>query len=502
MTTHIFGVDIDLQAVEVTKLSLLLKVLEGEKADTIARQMDLFKTRALPDLGANIRCGNSLIDSHFYKSYSLSLLTEDDKIRLNIFDWDDEFPFFRRSKFDCVIGNPPYLYSAGSEYSAYFQSYYSFSNYQTDFYVYFIERGLALLRKGGAMGYIIPDSWLNSDSFGKMRSALVNEWHLERVCVYKYNVFRSANIENTVFVAQNRKPGAEIPIYEFSSPTDGRLVNTLAVADINRLGILDPGHSKTGEAIISHLDTFPRLKRIVDLNRGIHAYRTDGYGKTAFGHGPQTKRDKDERSYHSTTKRDSTYLPEVRGRDVLWCRYRHSGKYISYGEWLAEPRNPKYILNPKIVFRKTLGNILSAALIIEPAAVDQSLYIAIEKNNDIEILKFVLGVTASSLGAWYLRTKYSIYDKLHPWYTKKHLEDFPIPPASSKIAGIVDKILAAQTAETSAKTEGERRRAAREINVYRRDLDKAVFASFGLSDKQGDFIRAATATGGAAHYTN
>jgi hypothetical protein len=35
LTAHIFGVDIDRQAVEVTKLSLLLKVLEGENDESL-----------------------------------------------------------------------------------------------------------------------------------------------------------------------------------------------------------------------------------------------------------------------------------------------------------------------------------------------------------------------------------------------------------------------------------------------------------------------------------
>ena len=59
MIRHIYGVDIDTQAVEVTKLSLLLKVLEGES------QFRLFHERALPDLGNNIKCGNSLIGPEF-----------------------------------------------------------------------------------------------------------------------------------------------------------------------------------------------------------------------------------------------------------------------------------------------------------------------------------------------------------------------------------------------------------------------------------------------------
>ena len=57
----IYGVDIDAQAVEVTKLSLLLKVLEGESRESISSLLRYFKERALPDLGENIKCGNSLI---------------------------------------------------------------------------------------------------------------------------------------------------------------------------------------------------------------------------------------------------------------------------------------------------------------------------------------------------------------------------------------------------------------------------------------------------------
>jgi hypothetical protein len=62
---HIFGVDIDPQAVEVTKLSLLLKVLEGESEHSLATQLSFFQERALPDLSHNIKCGNSLIGPDF-----------------------------------------------------------------------------------------------------------------------------------------------------------------------------------------------------------------------------------------------------------------------------------------------------------------------------------------------------------------------------------------------------------------------------------------------------
>ena len=66
MLNNIYGVDIDTQAVEVTKLSLLLKVLEDETGETLNPQRKLFHERALPNLGGNIKCGNSLIGPDFY----------------------------------------------------------------------------------------------------------------------------------------------------------------------------------------------------------------------------------------------------------------------------------------------------------------------------------------------------------------------------------------------------------------------------------------------------
>lgn len=66
LLNSIFGVDIDAQAVEVTRLSLLLKVLEGETEQTLQLLLRFSKERALPDLGDNVKCGNSLIGPDFY----------------------------------------------------------------------------------------------------------------------------------------------------------------------------------------------------------------------------------------------------------------------------------------------------------------------------------------------------------------------------------------------------------------------------------------------------
>jgi hypothetical protein len=111
LLNNLFGVDIDPQAVEVTKLSLLLKVLEGENQETIGSQLSLWQERVLPDLGKNIQCGNSLIGPDYFEGRQLSMLAdEEERYRVNAFDWGSAFPqVFAQGGFDAVVGNPPYV---------------------------------------------------------------------------------------------------------------------------------------------------------------------------------------------------------------------------------------------------------------------------------------------------------------------------------------------------------------------------------------------------------
>ena len=166
LTTHIYGVDIDPQAVEVSKLSLLLKSLEGESDATLSFQMKLFeKHRALPNLADNIKCGNSLIEPNYFKG---TLIPEPDEIRrLRAFDWREAFPDAMNAAggFDCVISNPPYVDSETMKIVCpgmreLIHANYSMTKGNWDTYIAFFERGFELLRKDGLLSFITPDKWL------------------------------------------------------------------------------------------------------------------------------------------------------------------------------------------------------------------------------------------------------------------------------------------------------------------------------------------------------
>jgi len=181
LLNNIYGVDIDPQAVEVTKLSLLLKVMEGENQDTLERQMRLFKERALPDLGSNIKCGNSLIGPDFYQGKQMNLLDSEETYRVNPFDWEKEFPeIMSRGGFDVVIGNPPYIRIqtmkewAPSDVEIYKKHYASASKGNYDIYIVFVERGLSLLNKSARLGFILPHKFFNAQ-YGEPLRALLSK---------------------------------------------------------------------------------------------------------------------------------------------------------------------------------------------------------------------------------------------------------------------------------------------------------------------------------------
>lgn len=191
LLNNVYGVDIDSQAVEVTKLSLVLKVLEGETEESLGSQLALFQDRVLPDLGSNIKCGNSLISPQdFYVGHQPRLLEEEEVYRVNPFDWKAEFPQVFAGPdpgFDVVLGNPPYIRIqtmtewAPLEVEFYKQRYVSAKKGNYDIYVVFVERGLELLNSGGLLGYILPHKFFNAQYGEALRRIIAAGHHLSEV---------------------------------------------------------------------------------------------------------------------------------------------------------------------------------------------------------------------------------------------------------------------------------------------------------------------------------
>lgn len=197
LLNNIYGVDIDSQAVEVTKLNLLLKCLEGETEQTLAQQLRIFQERALPNLVDNIKCGNSLIGPDYYTERDPRLFDEDESRRVNAFDWDTEFTdIMSAGGFDCVIGNPPYLSFSGrqkpdgyEESINYWKKRYPWDAWPTS-HGLFLVRSLALRREGGFASFIVPDQVGHLDGYAPLREHITDRSQVIEVRYWGEDVFR------------------------------------------------------------------------------------------------------------------------------------------------------------------------------------------------------------------------------------------------------------------------------------------------------------------------
>ncbi len=200
LLNNIFGVDIDSQAVEVTKLSLLLKVLEGENAQTLESQYRLFHERALPDLANNIKCGNSLIGPDFYETIDSESVNDEVRKQVNPFDWNAEFLQIFSGKntgFDTVIGNPPYGAKLSNLERRYLQERFRLGT--TDTAALFMIHQNLLLRNKGFGGFIIPKPFTYASNWKKVRNNLI-ENTTEIADVSK--VWKKVKLEQIIYLCQ------------------------------------------------------------------------------------------------------------------------------------------------------------------------------------------------------------------------------------------------------------------------------------------------------------
>ncbi len=211
LLNNIYGVDVDAQAVEVAQWSLYLKLLEEETTTSAKQRLLEFARTAnlknlLPDLGKNIVCGNALIGRDVLDG-QLSPAGEERK--LNPMNFEDVFPeVMRRGGFDAVVGNPPYRREL--DYKRLFDQIAAGAfgrKYQTprmDLWHYFVYRGLDVLKRGGALSYIVNAYWTSGTGAEKLIGALRDRVRLVEVFFLgKLKVFQKVSGQHMILRVSN-----------------------------------------------------------------------------------------------------------------------------------------------------------------------------------------------------------------------------------------------------------------------------------------------------------
>ncbi|HBL53883.1 MAG TPA: restriction endonuclease subunit M [Syntrophaceae bacterium] len=393
LLNNIHGVDIDSQAVEVARLSLLLKCLEGQNRHSL--QTELFHERLLPDLDGNVKCGNSLIGRDFYDDQQGSLFDMEQKLKINAFDWNTEFKaIMADSGFDAVIGNPPYVGGSVFEeqYRSYIESKYCSYEYQLNMFSIFIEKGINLLKQDGRISYITPAVFLAQHYFKNIRDLILKN-NIDYILLLNYKVFESADTGDTCvfqisknFTKDHKVRHATIRKMEDFADIDFKIKSQSEfVANIRSEFNVTLDKNFVEKISISTV----KLKEIAEIIMGIKPYQK---GK---GVPKQTESTVTERIFDSKTKSSEIFKQYLIGKDIdRYTTKPIEERFIKYGKWLAEPRVTAPFDRTKIILRQTSDKIR--------ATLDEDRYCNLNNIYNIELKngldhKFLLGILNSKL---------------------------------------------------------------------------------------------------------
>ena len=543
---NLFGVDLDAQAVEVTKLSLLLKCLEGENEESIGAQSKLFHERALPDLDRNILCGNSLIGTDIVGTPAWEKMTPEERDRVNPFDYERAFPQVFEVKgggFDAVIGNPPYVRVQRLEHADidYIYERYHTPASKTDVSQIFMERSLELLSTRGKVGFISTSQWMTTDYGEKMRAYLSSARKIERVVDFgSLPVFRGISTYPAVFVMSRSRADA---------------LTAVKVVDRNQLSLAGIEAAAASPIDFGTLSSQPWNFAEFDLPRHLAAKRAIAWKPlSAYGHayiGDLTGMDEAfvltrQEAKDAAIEEDITFPYAYRGEEVVrfrttecasvviypydegddgspllippddlkkrfpnTYRYLHKHhdelierldtrtKYAAGSQWFRHlrPGSFDYIKPPKLhvkgIDRRLTVGLLGPQTIFNGANCPGFIL-----EGDSVVLSPLLGVLNSRLITYHMRVvcppKLSGYIR----FNATNINEIPVALGSEeetkRLASLVNSMLSLHKRLATELLPQKREQLQREIDATDRQIDALVYQLYGLTDDDIRIVEEAT----------
>ena len=494
---NIFGVDIDAQAVEVTKLSLLLKVLEGESEQTLATQLRFYHERALPDLGRNIKCGNSLIGPDFYDQQEMDFLDEEERYRINVFDWNAEFPeIIKAGGFDTVIGNPPYGIPFSDMEIRYLLTGFEDARKSPDSYCLFIIQAFRLLRQGGVLSFVVPNTFCDLENCDVFRRWLLEESTLTDLWQSGW-AFKQAIVDTVVLRLEKKKSSAKNLV---SISVDGQTYNRVARSFFaNELAKIDYRNSEEDRQLARAIQQRSKpLGSLATVRAGVKMYEK---GK---GLPKQTERTMKDRPFSAIGTCPSGWRVLYRGEDVGRYELAPPKEFVNYGPWLAAPRSPELFDSPKLLMRRTDDRLLACAELDSAICVNSCHVI---KLNDLTAPTssyfLLLGILNSKL----LQRIFEIQNpqmvgKIFAEIKVIYVERLPICQAGpdksadkdrhDRMVSLVERMLELHKQLAAAKTEYAKTNLQRQIDATDAQIDQLVYELYELTPDEIKIVEAAS----------
>src|SRR3989344_5871963 len=393
---NIYGVDINEESVEITKLSLFLK---------IAR-----KNKKLIDLSNNIKRGNSLID--------------DKNIDKRAFNWEKEFPF----KFDVIIGNPPYVSQKGTfenpniayrEREFYRKNYKTLSNNELktrggvklNLFGLWIEKSMGLLDKGGLLGLIVHKNLLKVESYKFLRKYILDNINIREILDLGSKVFEDVTGETIILILQNDKSEGNKILVETEVDLQKKKSKKSKINQDNFLNNADYTfniyeNKFMNEIKQSMIENSEKLENIYDI--------------VSFGLNTS-----DNKKYFIEDKINEKYKKAVMGRDIAkWCI--KSFGYVFYDDKVLTRKGDINSFNTKEkLILQRIGSELTTAYDGEGLYCYNSTNMILQKNKNFD-LKYLIALLNSRLINYYYINVFSMKASLTVNITQGYLSQIPI----------------------------------------------------------------------------
>lgn len=475
LLNNIYGVDLDSQAVEVTKLSLMLKAMENQTQASIQTQSSLWHERVLPNLDRNIKCGNSLIANDFYgNQFDFESASEK---KINAFDWKKEFKeIFDKNGFDCIIGNPPYLKLTKNNTDNDILEYYN-QNFKSihggsskNLFQLFIEKIAKLKPK--YFSFIVPEALLTTSSNSIVRKTLIDNLNIQTLAIFDHFVFEQATIGTTVFIAENKKHKPDTQVVLINK--FGKIKTTKQVDIKTSDEVWETLTNNEHDSILKQMqNSSTPMKQLVEMSKGMVVQ---------------------DRNSVMENKKTKTNLPFLLGKNMS----RYTLNYTNYATYDnltiigGTNKLSKHIQTPRLLIRRT-GSILCATYSDQAELVESTIYIT--TSNKIN-LKYLLGVLNSKALTFYLKQKLITNAQGFPQILMGQLDQLPIPNINSKnkaqqthhdsIVKNVDAIL--QLNKQSLPSATQTTQVKRRMDYLIEEIDNSVFSLYGIKKEEQKIV--------------
>ena len=530
LLNNIYGVDIDVNAVEVTKLSLLLKCMEGETDASIANQLSMFHERVLPTLDNNIKDGNSLIDTDFYKSQ----LDFGFEKKIKPFNWQNAFPevFNRKTAkhekpendlkilaqkakhhaiktleyvsdleeklnmvnepttslnsnagFDVIIGNPPYVMLQNLETREVFD--YALKNFQSakykiDTYQLFIEQAIKLLRNNGFLGFITPNTFLKNIHAEPLRKFILKNSIIREIMLFNYSVFEAASVDTCILISKKGEAfeNGDLLITKVDEPFEVKEIAKIRQSSF-LMNIRTDFNLHVSEADAELLDKF--LKNTKPLSCFCGAY----FGIQTF----------DRKKYVSEEKKNNHFESVIDGGNIDFYKLKPPKEFVNYIPSAIKSGGNENIYRQERICIRQIGASPIATIVSADIFTLNTIYNVYLKEKDIANLRFLLGVINSKATRFFWKKSNSDEKKTFPKVKKEAILSIPIPNVTSEnsakhdeIVKLVSHLLKLNEELQAAKLDSAREQIKNKIKFCEDRINEIVYQLYELTPEEIEIV--------------